>query len=360
MAKHKICDIMRNINLNCISYNLLEETNPYLKYLFRKQSLVFAVGFLGKQSNSHPLYKKHFDLLVDFMKMSSSGLCYMQSFLIMTMLSLEKDDEAYDVIKFRMCRFNDTSYRDFNQIITICNSLENGEWLREPNQDKMEDKLYNVTYKNGIVEAPWFGTHGSFLVGLLIIKYKIVWDMEKRLRNCHNFNQAMASSAEGSNLWTLNHRYPLIRDKIQSYVLGYEKASKFEKVLISQKIHLAKMLDLVIEQRFSKFLLKDHADQFNTLDTYNFEDYLRNLYLLKDKYNITIGAKKLLKTKYPGLIQMMRNRANEIGDDEESEEDDDDFDESNSSSEDESDSNSEVSNQISDNEAGPSNKKSKR
>ena len=352
---------MRNINLNCISYNLLEETNPYLKYLFRKQSLVFAVGFLAQQqSNSHPLYKKHFDLLVDFMKMSSSGLCYMQSFLIMTMLSLEKDDEAYDVIKFRMCRFNDTSYRDFNQIISICNSLENGEWLREPNQDKMEKKLYNVTYKNGIVEAPWFGTHGSFLVGLLIIKYKIVWDMEKRLRNCHNFNQAMASSPEGSNLWTLNHRYPLIRDKIQSYVLGYEKASKFKTVLISQKIHLSKMLDLVIEQRFSKFLLKDHADQFNTLDTYNFEDYLRNLYLLKDKYNITIGAKKLLKTKYPGLIQMMRNRANEIGDDEESEEDDVDFDESNSSNEDESDSNSEVSNEISDNEAGPSNKKSKR
>ena len=98
-----------------------------------------------------------------------------------------RDDEAYNVIKFRMVTFSGTSYKDFNKIVELVSKLKTGEWLQTSNQDKTESDLYNVTYTNGIVDSPWFGTHGTFLTALLIIKYKIVLKMEKNKADFQTF-----------------------------------------------------------------------------------------------------------------------------------------------------------------------------
>ena len=185
-----------------------------------------------------------------------------------------------------MVTFNGTSYKDFNKIVELVSKLKPGEWLQTPNQDKTESELYNVTYTNGIVDSPWFGTHGTFLTALLIIKYKIVLKMEKNKVDFQMFMEATNQSEKSTPLWTLTNSFPHIYEKISILILGYS-SPKFNSILVEQRNQLRKMIDLIVEQRFAKFLIKDFADDLNGLQTYDFQEYLS--LLDSSQYKTVIG-----------------------------------------------------------------------
>ena len=49
------------------------------------------------------------------------------------------------------------------------------------------------------------------------------------------------------------------------------------------------MIDLIVEQRFVKFLIKDFEDDLNGLQTYDFQEYLS--LLDSSQYKTVIGKK---------------------------------------------------------------------
>ena len=49
----------------------------------------------------------HFKMVVKIMKMSAFGLCEMRSFLVMSLINMDRFDEAYNVIKFWMITFQE-------------------------------------------------------------------------------------------------------------------------------------------------------------------------------------------------------------------------------------------------------------
>ena len=71
-------------------------------------------------------------------------------------------------------------------------------------------------------------------------------------------------------------------------ILGYS-SPKFNSILFEQRNQLRKMIDLIVEQRFAKFLIKDFADELNGLQTYDFQEYLS--LLDSSQYKTVIGKK---------------------------------------------------------------------
>ena len=70
--------------------------------------------------------------IVEIMKMSAFGLCEMRSFLVMALINLGQEKDAYNVIKFWM-----TTFRKANPdaIARMINSLGPREWLHAKDSD---------------------------------------------------------------------------------------------------------------------------------------------------------------------------------------------------------------------------------
>ena len=80
------------------------------------------------------------------MNISASGLCLLQSFSVMSLLNMDRDDEAYNILKFRMTTFNKMSYKEFKSLVIQSNPQQ---WIQPSTNDKKEKELFEVTYKNG-------------------------------------------------------------------------------------------------------------------------------------------------------------------------------------------------------------------
>ena len=186
--------------------------------------------------------------------------------------------------------------------------------------------MYYYYFLLGIVDSPWFGTSGSLLTALVIIKFKIVLDLKFRKRDYEAFCQAVEGSEQGTILWKIKHSFPHIYEKINMTILGFNKL-KFDNESNEQLKHLTNIVDLIVEQKFAKFLLrllKEDNYQINILqNTYDFNEFLEQLDLLRTKHaaigtSVVIGAKRCL-SRYPGLIEILKSRISDNDDESEDE-----------------------------------------
>ena len=64
-------------------YRQVEPTNPYKKYIWKKQCLAYATWCIADEHYQYSLYEKCYNMVLDIMKISTFGLCEMQSSLVL-------------------------------------------------------------------------------------------------------------------------------------------------------------------------------------------------------------------------------------------------------------------------------------
>ena len=69
------------------------------------------------------------------MRQSAYGFCEMQAFMVMSLINMNRYDDAYNIIKFRLFTL---AVEDSVSIANRINGLEPGEWLHNPKQNRDE------------------------------------------------------------------------------------------------------------------------------------------------------------------------------------------------------------------------------
>ena len=77
------------------------KNNKFLPIIKKKQSYAFTIGFLADRINNRELYELHLQLLPKILQQSSYGFCEMFVSLLVTLLNLDRVEEAYKMIMFR-------------------------------------------------------------------------------------------------------------------------------------------------------------------------------------------------------------------------------------------------------------------
>ena len=147
----------------------------YLNYIWKKQCLAYCIWNFAEASNSYVLYEKHFNMVVEIMRTSAFGLCEMKSFLVMALVNMNRDEEAYNTIKFWTNTFENT---DSVTLATMTNRLLPGEWLHLPNQNRREIELFKIkdsfVFNYEEIVDDFDMKNLSLIIALMIIKARII------------------------------------------------------------------------------------------------------------------------------------------------------------------------------------------
>ena len=77
------------------------EKQQFIPLIKKKQSYAFTIGFIADRTNNKELYELHLELITDILRTTSYGFCEMFVSLLVTLLNLDRVNEAYKMILFR-------------------------------------------------------------------------------------------------------------------------------------------------------------------------------------------------------------------------------------------------------------------
>ena len=146
-------------------------------------------------------YKKFFNYIAELARVSIKGTCDLKNYLVMALMSLGRDQDAYNMIKFWIITFNES---DNNTLEKMVNELKPGEWLHLPNQNMKED-LFEMTPPQPRGLAALSGhskgssslydyKHNYFLAALVAMKINIILKLEEALRDVKKQNKTIPSN----------------------------------------------------------------------------------------------------------------------------------------------------------------------
>ena len=175
----------------CTDLKMNEMNNePHFILIRTKFNYAFAMWHMAEKYNSYALYKKFFDYSAELARVAIKGTSDLKNYMVMALMSLGRDQDAYNMIKFWIITFHE---KDNETLAKMNNELNPGEWLHLPNQNMKED-LFGLTY-SGPPPRPVRGGHSQgtsslkdfkhnfFMAALVAIKINIILKLEEALRD---------------------------------------------------------------------------------------------------------------------------------------------------------------------------------
>merc|ERR1719361_3359792 len=144
---------------------------------------------MAEKYDSYTLYKKFFDYVAELARVSIKGTCDLRNYMVMALMSLGRDQDAYNMIKFWIITFNESDNKTLEKMV---NELKPGEWLHLPNQNMKED-LFEMTYSGPPPRGRGGHSQGTsslndykhnyFLAALVAMKINIILKLKEELRD---------------------------------------------------------------------------------------------------------------------------------------------------------------------------------
>ena len=69
-------------------------------WIWSQQSIAYAIWNIAEACHSYPLYEQHYKMICGIMKDSMFGFCEMKAAMIMSLVAMQRYDEAYRMIQF--------------------------------------------------------------------------------------------------------------------------------------------------------------------------------------------------------------------------------------------------------------------
>ena len=173
---------------------------PYQKLVHKKFTYAFAMWHMAEKYDSYTLYKKFFDYIAELARVSIKGTCDLKNYLVMALMSLGRDQDAYNMIKFWIITFNE---EDNETLAKMANELNPGEWLHLPNQNMKEDLFELVDSKppQFYLEGHSQGSsslndykHNYFMAALVAMKINIILKLEEALQDVKKQDKTIPSN----------------------------------------------------------------------------------------------------------------------------------------------------------------------
>ena len=185
----------------CTDKKKIECANePHQKLVHKKFTYAFAMWHMAEKYNSYMLYKKFFDYIAELARVSIKGTCDLKNYLVMALMSLGRDQDAYNMIKFWIVTFNE---KDNETLAKMANELNPGEWLHLPNQNMKEDLFELVDSKppQFYLEGHSQGSsslndykHNYFMAALVAMKINIILKLEEALQDFKKHDKTFPSN----------------------------------------------------------------------------------------------------------------------------------------------------------------------
>ena len=270
----------------------------YVKYFRQRFNLAFAIWHVAETYDCYSCYENFFNRIVEiarFIDLDSYHI--IRPYMIMALMAMGLDDEAYGIIKFWAGQDYHCDYApNFREAFYVMaydsdkELLDPGEYMHLPNQNKKENFYDDENL------SPCYRCHGenfhNFVPALIAIKLNILLDMDERNSNFQNFMKALEMDVDGRLMkWKLS--YPHIIDKIILMILGCP-AKIFLRKLETQYEHLGQLINSSKEEPFDgeafgsdEIILKEYhlinMEIYEEYQTYKQMKYFHRLFQKKPR-----------------------------------------------------------------------------
>ena len=185
----------------CTDLKMNEMNNePHFISIRTKFNYAFAMWHMAEKYNSYTLYKKFFDYAAELTRVAIKGTSDLKNYMVMALMSLGRDQDAYNMIKFWIITFHE---KDNETLAKMTNELNPGEWLHLPNQNMKEDLFELVDSKppQFYLEGHSQGSsslndykHNYFMAALVAMKINIILKLEEALQDFKKHDKTFPSN----------------------------------------------------------------------------------------------------------------------------------------------------------------------
>ena len=208
--------------------------------------------YYAEYYNSYFIYNKYYSYINDLIKCCPVLMDHLIYYLIMSLINLGLDDEAFNLINVWNVEFKHEKSKD---LVPLVKAILDEDWLKLPKYDKydsIEDSLellnLLVTLRDQYDEEDFINNCEKkyqlfpFLPAILAIKIRNMLNLNTNRENFEDFVEAV--NGDNGRLKNWRTCYPGILQNIGLMILGF-KAKRFNEVIQTQANDVHEIMGLV-------------------------------------------------------------------------------------------------------------------
>ena len=94
-----VCQSYKNVS-KCTDLDPKRKGVALDLWIWSQQSIAYAIWNIAEACHSYPLYEQHYKMICGIMKDSMFGFCEMKATMVMSLVAMQRYDEAYRMIQF--------------------------------------------------------------------------------------------------------------------------------------------------------------------------------------------------------------------------------------------------------------------